>query len=601
SRRQPQVSCDSCRQKKLKCDRRDPCSSCRARGLDCTGQLQPLPTHQSNVHVALDATSTRTDESILGRLAALEQAVFGSSKVSTTSINHSSPSFLHHERHRAAKFLDSAYNSQQTIATDSVGPYLDASHIIPDTTSGSNPQWLVSQTDALSLLHDFFDNAYHLLPIVHMAVAEKLIGNFYSQLASGGDTEVNLAHAALILSISATSAYFWNSNDATTCQHGFESAAQASLTWRQSALDALDKCQRAGSSSLEEAQARAIVAALVYNAEGQSTRFRLLHSGSVAACREMGVHLVDSPGFVDSTTDDHATREIKRRLWWHVTATDWMLALNGGPLDGTYTIHPRHMNVAKPRNLNDEDLAKLAVEVDGWAHPQTVPTQMSCFLHRIRLAEVCRAVVDARTPGLPDVEDANYDQVLALDLLFERALAEFPPFMSLDAPMPPGAPRFLPLQRALVHLGFHSRRARLHRPFLLCKDDDEGYRYRKSREICLRSARIVLDISTGWLEQSLAERHHPQQHSSSTHGPPIHRLGTVVNHMFMACAVLALAAKGSSDPERMPKCTHAGMDEIHKELKRARHLLAAAGKESIVARGLGHGLTAVLKRYRVKG
>lgn len=37
-RRQPQTSCDSCRRRKLKCDRGEPCSSCVTRGLPCHGQ-----------------------------------------------------------------------------------------------------------------------------------------------------------------------------------------------------------------------------------------------------------------------------------------------------------------------------------------------------------------------------------------------------------------------------------------------------------------------------------------------------------------------------------------------------------------------------------
>lgn len=37
-RRQPQTSCDSCRKRKLKCDRGQPCSSCATRGLPCHGQ-----------------------------------------------------------------------------------------------------------------------------------------------------------------------------------------------------------------------------------------------------------------------------------------------------------------------------------------------------------------------------------------------------------------------------------------------------------------------------------------------------------------------------------------------------------------------------------
>lgn len=40
-RRQPQVSCNFCRSKKLKCDRGQPCSNCNARGIRCDGQDMP--------------------------------------------------------------------------------------------------------------------------------------------------------------------------------------------------------------------------------------------------------------------------------------------------------------------------------------------------------------------------------------------------------------------------------------------------------------------------------------------------------------------------------------------------------------------------------
>lgn len=40
-RRQPQISCNFCRSKKLKCDRGQPCSNCTARGIPCDGQSLP--------------------------------------------------------------------------------------------------------------------------------------------------------------------------------------------------------------------------------------------------------------------------------------------------------------------------------------------------------------------------------------------------------------------------------------------------------------------------------------------------------------------------------------------------------------------------------
>jgi hypothetical protein len=38
-RRQDPVSCQFCRKKKLKCDRGNPCSNCRARALTCSSAL----------------------------------------------------------------------------------------------------------------------------------------------------------------------------------------------------------------------------------------------------------------------------------------------------------------------------------------------------------------------------------------------------------------------------------------------------------------------------------------------------------------------------------------------------------------------------------
>lgn len=467
----------------------------------------------------------------------------------------------------------------------------------------------MSRNEALSIFHDFIDNAYHLLHILQMDATRLLINSFYAQLEQDRTAPVNPAHAALILGIAATTAFFWDVR--VPCRHTFESdkaAQQASLTWRRAALNLLGVVQQSGAASLEAAQAYAIIAYLYYNVEGQSVQFRFLHASSVAACREIFLHLVDSSGNTDSAVDDAATKEVKRRLWWHVAATDWMLGQCGGPLDGTYTIQPRHMRVSKPRNLNDADLARA---VDGLTHPPEVPTQMSCFLQRLQLAEACRAVVDSYLPGQAEIGD--YGQVLALDQLFEQILTNSPSCLDLHAPVTPGAPRLLCLQRATINLGIHSRRARLHRPFLMRENTDGrpgDSRYQRSREICIQSARTVLNISMALLDKSLSEPPGPQQqmphildHANHDQcpGSPVHRLGIVINHLFTACAVLALDSSlrmnrsggdGMSNP--------AADSDVQDALTCACRLLAAAGKESPVAADLVRGLMGVLERYRIK-
>lgn len=266
-----------------------------------------------------------------------------------------------------------------------------------------------------------------------------------------------------------------------------------------------------------------------------------------------------------------------------------MLGLMGGPLDGTYTVQPRHMNVRYPRNLNDNDLSMCD---DTFTFPQNVATQVSVFLQRIRLAQICRSAIDARNPGAPEAEVVDYNKVLSLDRLFEHTLSEFPPFLQPDAPIPPGAPRHLSLQRSIIQIGFHSRRARLHRPFLVQETQDDRYQF--SRNMCLRSALTVLSISTSLLENSLSAR--DKNHEPA--GQPLtHRLGILIGHLFMACTVLALYAGLSASRTEEP---HTSL-KIHTELKRACRILARVGEESTVAARLVGSLTGVLRRYHVDG
>lgn len=193
--------------------------------------------------------------------------------------------------------------------------------------------FIITREEALLLLRDFFHNPYHLLPILYEPSAHSMINNFYSELENGHEGDPTAA--ALILSIASTSASFFSQYEPT---HNIfattEEATQASVTWRQTALAILDDPQFPTNGTLESCQARTIIAYAVSNVEGCSARYRFLHSCSVAIARDMSLHLVDSPT-TTSASDDLPTKEIKRRLWWHLASTDWLLSLVGGPLDGT--------------------------------------------------------------------------------------------------------------------------------------------------------------------------------------------------------------------------------------------------------------------------
>jgi hypothetical protein len=89
--RQDPVSCQFCRQKKLKCNRQQPCSNCVARGINCE-----TATSQSS-RQSEPPTASVENSAILARLQRLEDIVLGAGKtalVSSSAISHRSPSAL---------------------------------------------------------------------------------------------------------------------------------------------------------------------------------------------------------------------------------------------------------------------------------------------------------------------------------------------------------------------------------------------------------------------------------------------------------------------------------------------------------------------------
>ncbi|KAI0198861.1 hypothetical protein F4808DRAFT_247205 [Astrocystis sublimbata] len=606
--RQLAVSCTNCRIKKLKCDRGQPCASCAVRGIPCTGQpsaagATPNPSLGTNV-----SHRHHVDVAILSRLDNIEKALFsGTARQTTlpstlvTAASTPSQSNQDTELQQTARFLDSTYtNDAHSIAkrAEQLHIHVAAASSHPSLSAGVEKRELIgsallmTHAEALLFLRDFVENPFHMLPIIYEPSARSLIDTLYADLDEGrpGDPTA----AALILSIASTSASFFAQNlKPNDVFSSTDEAAQASVAWRQTALILLEDTH-SSPKTFAECQARTIIAYAVYNSEGCSARFRFLHSCSVAVARDMSLHLIDSSNNAGNNTADLPTKEIKRRLWWHLASTDWLLGLIGGPLDGTYSIQPRHCNVRLPRNLNDNDLAQCD---DNLTYPLNFPTQMSCFLQRIRLSEIIRASIDARAPGPPDVEVTDFNTVTRLDRLFQTALSDLPPFLQIGAPIPPGAPMYLAQQRDLILLCFHIRRARLHRPFLI--HDTKEPCYEPSRRQCIVLARTVLSIATGLLEDSAPDDEGRLFCHTSAYGA-----GLVISGIFLACTILALStglasntAAPNNAPEQRANDTN---DEIVAEVIAACRTLMKAGKQSTFAANLVHNLMNVLRQYRVK-
>jgi hypothetical protein len=179
---------------------------------------------------------------------------------------------------------------------------------------------MMPREQALALLQDYVDQVFFLLPVIHPSTTRTQMSEFYDQLSRGGPVKPQIA--ALILSISAMSAHLWQPD---TGRHGqfasVKEAAQLWRTWRKWAYEILTKTQASDGSTLEGVQAWVLLSFAVLNAEGCPPYFRFLHHCSLTAARELSMHIVDSPK--TDRSEDRVTREVKRRLWWHIAATDW--------------------------------------------------------------------------------------------------------------------------------------------------------------------------------------------------------------------------------------------------------------------------------------
>ncbi|KAH8712721.1 putative transcription factor lepB [Beauveria bassiana] len=328
---------------------------------------------------------------------------------------------------------------------------------------------LPTRDEAMNLSQYFLDNVQYLHPVFQPHSLQRVIDAVYMH----PDTPIqsNVADLALLLSITASASHLWRPQRSKCLIFlSAKEAAAMSLNWTNAALDILEYLKRTTAASVKVLQATIVISYVIYNSQGFSPMFRSLHSNIIMIARDLSLHRTDSArrsGQTDQPPNQDES-EVKRRLWWHIAATDWLLAFTPGPQEGTYSIQLSKMHVNQPNYLEscDDDAGNLS--------PST-----SYFIQRVRLAEICRAVVDSLFP-LEMIENANYEQVVFLDGKFEDLITSLPAFFRLDqgSELLYTAPQ-LTLQCFLIHLGIHTRRSRLHQPFMVAGFANSKYTFQK--------------------------------------------------------------------------------------------------------------------------
>ena len=237
-----------------------------------------------------------------------------------------------------------------------------------------------------------------------------------------------------------------------------------------------------------------------------------------------------------------------------------------------------------PRNVDDEDLLHSSPSIDK---PLSEPTAMSYYIQRIKLAEICRTVIDTMPLTSYELGTVDYQDVINLDRQFEAFLHNLPSFLKIDEqhikesePIMRERPH-MQIQRYALSMIALTRRCKLHQPFLIRRSVDNHYDY--SRRISLESARSVIRMRN---ILSLDERGEFVNVSAKHMG--------VVYHIFMSAIVLVMdltfnkAADGEDDATRKA------------EVVAACKMLEDAKSQSTMASEFLESLMDVLRKHKVR-
>lgn len=616
--RQTPVSCKNCRAKKLKCDRNAPCFNCSSRGIHCSygdgvGPRGITHLNETQFEAATqDLVAARLDRveqlllSLTGRSEPQQSHLQATSQLtnktqdkdrpidsqvssSTDDDQYPPPS---HEREIERRLEEAAHNVLTSFvpfgAFSQRKDFLKV-HVLPlrsmisvaATSSLNTEVFLPTYAEAYALLEDYIEHVEHIHRLIHIPTSRFHLQDMYDALKDG--KAVSPARVALYLGIFANSAARATTVADKPSPFTVEESSNFAVLWQHIALDILDKLIRirTNTPSLEQLQATLVLSHPCNYLEGLSFGFRHLMSSAIIMAREMGIHRLDHSMSIQArrraSSEELVDVEMRRRLWWHIVATDWLLASVASPQEHVYNIHPAHFQVNKPLNADDEQLLFL-VATPNMIPPVSLPSEMSFELLRIELGIICREIVD----DMPH-SDASIDRFT--DRL-HGLLESLPPFLRSDD----ASKRlcraihmqrpYLALQGVLGTAGAHFRIAELHRVRLVqlrqANDSETRLRCAASRAICLESSRAVIKCGQG--------------------PAGIWSQGAFVHHYFMAALALALDLH-QSPSSRHESIPDPGQQRAERaEIQEACDVMIRMQRSSTTVQRLLKPLMDVLKR-----
>ena len=184
---------------------------------------------------------------------------------------------------------------------------------------------------ATLLLQSFESTVDHLCRILHVPTVRSFMKSFYLRLNQ--NEAVSSDEAALLLSIFAIAAYFYQPFDNSEVATSRKDGVHLSKFLSKGALDVLDYSRRNTSGTLGDVQASIFMSFVTYHLDGFSARGRFLSTAAASIARELRLHRLDAE-IETSTVENESSvrclidREVKRRVFWYIASTDWWATIS---------------------------------------------------------------------------------------------------------------------------------------------------------------------------------------------------------------------------------------------------------------------------------
>lgn len=435
----------------------------------------------------------------------------------------------------------------------------------------------------LTTLEAYAEHVDAIQHIMHVDRTREVVHELYHRIEM--HLPVDPGVLAFVLSLCANVGYYWTIgfHRGTSIFTDNETASKVSSEWARQAFLALEQARTASSTTcIEAVQASILLVFLFYHIEGFNFRVRMMHGTAITMARDLGLHRTDWPGNQkrELSRQGIIDLEVKRKLWWHLSCTDWLLSFISGPQVGMYCIHPSQVRVQVPRNITRDD---LNTREPDFQRSMDEPTVMSYYLQRIKLATTCREVADVMSQ-YPDPEQMGIDLIKSLDAKFEQQIQEFPRFLRFNIPSRQLKAEYgdayrqhMDIQGAMINFMLHTRRCKLHLPFLVRAKTNPRYKF--ARRIGLQAARTVFDIRRFVHEDgNLIAMGHL-------------KLGGMIQHIFYATVVLVMDLCVNQDEE---------YERRTEEVREAFQVMEDAKKHTPRGAQFYDSLMAVLQKHQVK-